>query len=107
MDCASADGATFQCTEPNPLRAPDVRLYATGTAIAPGAELSIEYREAGRTTALGTGFKLGVDQAIGTIPDQTHAVVYDDPNAQLSWTATDDRWSATGVRMLANVSFAF
>ena len=53
-----------------------------------GSELSMEYREAGRTTALGTGVKLAVDRTWATLPDDTP-------------------FSSTGLRLLTNLSLAF
>ncbi len=53
-----------------------------------GGELCVEYREAGRTTALGTGIKLSADRTWGELGD---GVPY----------------SAAGLRMLANLSVAF
>ena len=53
-----------------------------------GGELSMEYREAGRTTALGTGIKLSADRAWGRLED-------------------DEPYALTGLRMLTNLSLAF
>jgi hypothetical protein len=38
----------------------------TGWQIAPGAEIAIDYREAGRTTAFGSGVRVAADVPIGT-----------------------------------------
>ncbi|MFT5686615.1 MAG: hypothetical protein ACI8RZ_007571 [Myxococcota bacterium] len=55
---------------------------------AVGGELCVEYREAGRTTALGTGIKLSADRTWGTLSDDT-------------------AYSGVGLNMLANLSVAF
>ncbi len=70
--------------------------FATGTAWHGGLELSVEHREAGRTTALGTGVKLAADRAFGSIPASGEG-----------WDAVDPSWSAFGLRLLANLSLAF
>lgn len=57
-------------------------------AVSLGGELSLEYREAGRTTALGTGVKLSADRAWGRLEDSAP-------------------YAVTGVRMLTNISLAF
>lgn len=59
----------------------------TGWQIAPGGELAIDYREAGRTTAFGSGIRLAADLPIGAA-DGTLAV-----------TAL--------VRVMGDLSFAF
>ncbi len=78
---------------------PDRRVYATGRAVAPGLELVVEYRQAGRTTAFGTGMRAVVEQPVGWIPaDQGDgAWALDGPQ----------RWTATGIRLLGHVSVAF
>lgn len=61
-----------------------------------GGDLTIEYREAGRTTAMGTGVSFVAERAWGTLPE-----TLDDG------AATDgSRWSAGSVMMLANLSLA-
>jgi len=57
-------------------------------AMALGGELSMEYREAGRTTALGTGVKLTADRTLGSQSDA-------------------EPYAVTTLRMLTNLSLAF
>ncbi len=82
-------------------------VYATGRAHRPGVELALDYRQAGRTTALGTGVRLVVDQAIGSVPARSDAVDDDAPDNLLTWTTTDRSWTATGLQMLGALSIAF
>lgn len=53
-----------------------------------GAELAIEYREAGRTTAMGTGVSFIAEQSWGARPEG------------------DVNWSASSIMMLAHLSLA-
>ncbi len=87
--------------------AEEVRIYALGRAVTPFAELSLEYREAGRTTALGVGVKVVAEQHVGTIANPGEAVLHDAPDTTLPYVAEPATWTATGVRLLANLSLAF
>lgn len=85
-----------------------LELYAVGRSVAPFGELTVEYREAGRTTALGVGVKAVVEQHVGRVASPGEATLYGDPDATLlPYTAEPAAWSATGVRLLANLSLAF
>ncbi len=104
------DGDAWRCdaaTSSAELSDAPVAVYATGVAHRPGIELALDYREAGRTTALGTGVRLVIDQAIGTVPDSATAVTSDDNSSTLTWTTTERSWTATGVQMLGSISIAF
>lgn len=103
--CDEADGA-LTCALPD--ADAEVEIYALGRAVTPFAELSIEYREAGRTTALGVGVKAVVEQHVGTVESPGEALLHDAPDATpLPYDAAPATWSATGLRLLANVSLAF
>ncbi|MDP2310599.1 MAG: hypothetical protein Q8P18_31560 [Pseudomonadota bacterium] len=112
--CDEADGA-LACVPigdaPAGDASPEVEIYAVGRAFTPFVELSLEYREAGRTTALGVGVKAVVEQHVGTVASPGDAVLFDAPDApaasSLSYVAAPNTWTATGIRLLANVSFAF
>ncbi|MDP2311869.1 MAG: hypothetical protein Q8P41_03125 [Pseudomonadota bacterium] len=106
--CDEADGA-LSCTPLSAAAGPgEVEIYAVGRAITPFAELSLEYREAGRTTALGVGVKAVVEQHVGTVASPGEAVLFETPDGTpLPYVATPASWTATGIRLLANVSFAF
>lgn len=89
-------------------RTDDLELYATGRAITPFLELSLDYREAGRSTAVGIGVKAVVEQHVGTVVSPGQVVLLDTPDASpLAYAAAPDTWTATGIRLLANLSFAF
>lgn len=103
----TGDVGSLACVPPGDGE-PDLSVYAVGRAVTPFVELSVEYREAGRTTALGTGVKAVVEQNLGTVDPSAGALVFDDPDGTpLQWDATPTTWSATGVRLLANLSIAF
>lgn len=90
-------------------------VFATGQAHRPGIELALDYREAGRTTALGTGVRLIVDQAIGSVPASSQALLSEaglsetaaTDGSTISWSTSDTSWTATGIQMLGAVSIAF
>lgn len=104
--CDEAGGA-LACVPPDDADHA-LELYAVGRAFTPFAELDVEYREAGRTTALGIGVKAVVEHHLGTVASPGDATLFDEPDATpLPYTATPSTWSATGVRLLANVSLAF
>jgi len=85
----------------------DVRVYGTGQIWAPGVELSLDYREGGRTTALGTGVKILADQAFGSLPSDLDVAWAYEAQAPQPLTNLERTWTATQLRVLANVSFAF
>jgi hypothetical protein len=104
----NADGDTFTCA-PLGDTPTEVEIYAVGRAVIPYAELSVEYREAGRTTALGAGVKAAVEQYVGTVASPGDAVLFDASTDAdlLPYRATPATWSATGIRLSATLSFAF
>lgn len=86
----------------------ELEIYAVGRAWTPFAELSLEYREAGRTTALGAGVKAVIDHSFGSVASPGEAALFDDSDgATQTFTAEPAVWSATGIRLLANLSIAF
>ncbi len=104
--CHSADNS-YTCVPIG--EAPgEIEIYAVGRSFAPFAELSVEYREAGRTTALGMGVKAVVEQHIGSVASPGGAAIAAQPDADpLAYEAEASTWSATGIRLQANLSFAF
>jgi hypothetical protein len=98
--------AALECTASS--KEADVEVFVVGDAVAPWAELAVQYREAGRTTALGAGVKLQVEEDFGVVDSPGRAVLYDDPDAaQYEYTAEPAGWTATGFRLLADLSLAF
>ncbi len=104
LGCDEADGALTCVPDADD---PDVALFATGRAITPFVELALEFREAGRTTALGVGVKVVAEQHVGTVPTPGDAALADTASTTLPYTATPSTWTATGVRLLATLSLAF
>jgi hypothetical protein len=107
FDCFESAGV-YECYDPREtgLREVDAQVYAVGRAHIPFAELAVDWRRAGRTTAAGLGVKIAVEEALGTVPTPATATVLSD-GTSIRYQTNDPRWSATGFRMLANFSFAF
>ncbi|MCB9778158.1 MAG: hypothetical protein H6742_06315 [Alphaproteobacteria bacterium] len=103
-----AQGDSYVCQDASDPAAQQDRaalVYATGAAHRPGAELALDWREAGRTTALGLGVRVLVDHAIGQRPETGTARLSD--GSEITWTTADTRWQATGLQLLAATSIAF
>ena len=98
----AADG--WDCGGEPPPELPIHRIYTTGMAVVPGAEVLLEAREAGRTTAIGTGVKVAIDGYLGSVPASGEA---DDGEQTWAWSARERRWSALGLSMAANIAIAF
>jgi hypothetical protein len=84
---------------------PAFAVFASGRAISPFAEVAVEYREAGRTTALGVGVKAVVAEAIGSTPTSGTAMFTDGDT--LTWTGSSQPWTATVIRLYTNLDLAF
>lgn len=81
----------------------DATVYAVGRAHAPFGEIAVDWRRAGRTTSNGFGVRAAVEQAFGTIPEDAEAVILDSQDT-IGFQVTDRTWTATGVRLLAELS---
>jgi hypothetical protein len=104
LDCASPDlDGAWSCTPPGDEGVADATLYAVGRAHTPFGEIAIDWRRAGRTTATGFGVRAAVEQAIGTLPETGEARI-DGSEDTLQFTVTERGWTATGVRLLAELS---
>jgi hypothetical protein len=84
----------------------DVKVYAVGRTHLPFAELSLDYRHAGRTTAMGLGVKLIAERASGRIAQSATARVRAS-GEEVEYTTEDFRFTGASMRMLLNFSFAF
>ena len=104
VDCLEVSGA-LDCTVSS--AEADVRVHAPGALWAPGLELSVDYREGGRTTALGTGVKILADQAFGRLPSDLDVSWAHEAPDPPPLTNLERTWTATHLRVLANISFAF
>jgi hypothetical protein len=82
------------------------RFYGTASVHVVGAELGIDYREGGRTNALGLGVRVGVDQVFGAVSSASRATL-DGGDSTVDVSVEDGGIHATGVRLLANISIAF
>ena len=82
----------------------ELPVLARGAAWMPGGELVVEYREAGRTTALGAGVKIEVDAILGKLPGEGEA---ETDGAPLAWTLSDTAVRGANARVMANLSLAF
>jgi hypothetical protein len=98
-------GVTWDCAPARDAGALSSEVYATARVLGIGGELLFEYRQAGRTTSLGTGVRLGVEELFGSVPSQSDAVLPD--GTPVAWTATDRDVQVTAVRMLGQVAVVF
>lgn len=78
----------------------DTVVHSMAWVLMPGAELSIDHRQAGRSGAAGFGLKVGAESIFGWVPAEG-------TSGQFSWTSGPTRFPAAAVRVLANGSFAF
>ena len=98
----TADGAiTCSRAATDPVYA----VYVPGRTVSPFAELVVEFREAGRSTALGIGVKAAVAQAFGVTPIAGDATL--DDGSTLSYVGDGSPWSATVIRLYTNIDLAF
>ncbi len=83
------------------------RFYATARAHIAAAELSIDYRDGGRTNAMGIGIRAGVDQVFGSVSESSRGAYTDLDDAEpMEITLQDGSIHATGIRLLVNLSIA-
>lgn len=103
LSCAEDGDGAARCAADT--EAPTYAVYAPGAAVSPFGELVVEYREAGRSTALGIGVKAAVAQSFGTTPRAGTATL--DDGSTLSYTGDGAPWSATVIRLYTNIDLAF
>lgn len=101
LDCPDA---SLQCGEPGSVE-PLMRVYAVGHAVVPFAELDVQFREAGRTTAFGIGVRAVGEYWAGRIP--AGEATLPGGTESFGYTSSPSAFSAGGIRLLANVSIAF
>jgi len=68
---------------------------STAWGLAPGVELAVDYREAGRTTAFGSGVRFGFDAPLGAL------------TAPTSGKDAAGGWAVVTARILGDLSFVF
>jgi hypothetical protein len=81
------------------------RFYGTAQLHVASLELGLDYREGGRTNALGLGLRVGVDQAFGLISSASRAA-YPGLDETIDLDVQDTSFHATGIRILTNISIA-
>ncbi len=81
------------------------RYYGVARVHTGSLELAVDYREGGRTNAMGFGLRLGIDQHFGTVPNQDQAAYPDDTIVDVD--VSEGAIHATGIRLLTNLSIAF
>ncbi len=105
LDCQGWEGEDWSCSLASEPSTAGAAVQTTSLAHRPGLELALDWRQAGRTTAFGTGVRLVVDQGFGTLPAAGEASLSD--GSLIRWTSAADPWTATRVQMLTALSFAF
>jgi hypothetical protein len=112
LACESSDPldpfkGPYTCRNPDKADGtPDLKVYAVARTHLPFMELSLDYRHAGRTTAVGLGVKLVGEFALGRISSEDSAIVHA-TGEEIAYATEDDRVTGASLRMLANFSFAF
>ena len=109
MTCArwgQSQGEEYLCHQPESASGATVlAVYAVGTAHIPFVEISLESRHFRRTTALGMGVKVVGETAIGRLASPAQALT--EGGETVSYATADRNWTARGLRLLGNVSYAF
>lgn len=83
----------------------DTLLSATSWVTLPYAELSVDWRQAGRSTATGLGVRAQGGWALGRLPAE--GVALTPTGAEYTFTVEDRSWGGPWVRWMAEVSVAF
>lgn len=101
----TAGGDGYACSRDGPA---DLYLYAIGRAHSPLVELSVDYLDRSRTRTVGAGVKTIVEQALGTVPATGEARVVAAEDSVTYQVGSGSRaWTATGVRVMLDISLAF
>ena len=107
LGCTTTEATSAECAPPSD-GSVALTAYADARGFAPYAEIAVEYRQAGRTTALGVGVKAEVEEVFARVPAEGEIASVTDESAPLvRYQAEDTAFMATGVRLLATVDFAF
>lgn len=108
VDCAWTDAtrSAATCTDAG---APDADLaaYVDAQALAPFGELAVEYRQGGRTTALGVGVKVAGEAAYAWLPGDGEIALGDGTGAPIRYESDASPVLVPGVRLCATLDFAF
>lgn len=80
-------------------------VSATSWVHLPYAELSVDWRQAGRSTATGLGVRVQGGWGLGRLPAQGEAALPD--GGLYPFTVEDRGWGTPWVRLMSEVSFAF
>lgn len=105
LDCTQGTDS-LECGVPGATDWTDASVYAVARAHMPYAELSMDYREGGRTNAFGIGLRFAVDGVFAHLPQDSQAA-WQDEGGQISVHAPDSAFTSTGLRVLSNFSLAF
>ena len=81
------------------------RFYGTAKLHVVALDLGVDFREGGRTNALGVGVRVGLDQAFGKVSSASQAA-YPGTDQAVTIDVQDGSFHATGVRILTNISIA-
>ncbi len=81
------------------------RFYGTARTHIASLDLGVDFREGGRTNALGVGVRVGIDQLFGKVPASSLAA-YPGAEDTVDISLEDGAFHATGIRILTNVSIA-
>ena len=102
LNCV-ADGSDYTCDADGPA---ELMVYGVGRVHSPMFEMSVDYLNRSRTTPVGIGVKAVVEQALGTLPKEAEAT-FDEGVVSYTVVQSGRFWTATGFRILLNVSVSF
>jgi hypothetical protein len=99
---------SYECEDPNQERDwdPELYVYAISRVQLPFAELSLETRRTGATSAVGLGMKLVVEPLWGNLPSPAQANVGVDASP-VDYVTLEDTFRGTSIRILAHTAIAF
>lgn len=101
-------GSGATCGPEDSVSPRELYVYAVGVVHIPYVELAALYNDRSRASGLGVGVKAAAQQALGTVPDAGDAPLLDTAT-DVAWTVPPDArpFRATGIRVLASLSYAF
>jgi len=104
FDCRDAQGG-LSCQPDLDESGVTDRFYGTARTHVASLDLGVDFREGGRTNALGVGVRIGIDQAFGSVSSASRAA-YPGVEDPIDISIEDGAFSATGIRILTNISIA-
>lgn len=106
MDCKLTDTSAATCVDPGKTP-PDLVAYADAHGVAPFFEFAAEYRQGGRTTALGVGVKVTAEDLLGWLPKEGDIALVDGSGPPIRYSSSTSLLNVPGIRLSGTLDFAF